>query len=71
MVQKFQIKTKSRISSTSSATIQTVLEELRLLRNEILLLLPQEGLKEYAHPDRIHRSYQKALKKYPLHASWK
>ncbi|MDP3726100.1 MAG: hypothetical protein Q8R36_02795 [bacterium] len=69
MVQKLQVKIKSRIFSTPSATIQAVLEELRLLRSEIMLLLPQENLREYAHSDRIRRSYQKALKKYPPAAS--
>lgn len=44
--------------------LQSILEELRLLRNEVMLLLPQEDLEEYAHPGRIKNSYRKAIKKY-------
>ena len=55
----------------SEKTLQVILEELRLLRNEIMFLFPQEDLEDYAHPDRIHRSYQKAIKKYPPVSLWK
>ncbi len=68
MAQKTQTKTKAGMSTVSSKTLKAILEELRLLRNEVMLLLPQEELKEYAHPDRIRRSYQKAVKKHsPVH----
>lgn len=49
----------------SSKLLQAILEELRLLRNEMTLLLPQEDLEDYAHKDRIKTSYQKSIKKYP------
>ena len=49
--------------------LETILKELRLLRSEVTLLLPQEELEEYAHPERIRASYQKAVKKYPI--AWK
>ena len=45
--------------------LQAILQELRLLRNEVMLLFPQDRLEDYAHPTRIKRSYQKALKQYP------
>ena len=45
--------------------LRTILQELRLLRSEMMLLFPQDHLEDYAHPARIKRSYQKALKKYP------
>lgn len=61
MAQKVQ--TKNKITITSSG-IQRILEELRLLRQEVRLLLPQEDLEDYAHPERIMRSYQKAIKQY-------
>jgi hypothetical protein len=48
-----------------SKILQAILDELRLLRNEMTLLLPQEDLEDYAHEDRIRTSYQKAIKKYP------
>ncbi|MBI2452708.1 MAG: hypothetical protein HYV55_00545 [Parcubacteria group bacterium] len=45
--------------------LKKILEELRRLRREIAGLYPQEDLDEYAHPERIKRSYQKALRQYP------
>lgn len=51
--------------------LQAILEELRLLRKEVMLLLPQEELEKYAHPERIKNSYQKAIKKYPPALLWK
>ena len=65
MTQKTQVKIKLDKIPVPLKMIQAILEELRLLRNEVMLLFPQEDLKDYAHPDRIKRSYQKALKKYP------
>ena len=56
-------KTKNRIAT--SKILQNILEELRLLRNEVTLLLPQDDLGDYAHPERVRRSFQKAVKKYP------
>jgi len=43
----------------------SILAELRLLRKELLLLLPQDDLGDYVHRERIKKSHQKALKKYP------
>lgn len=51
--------------------LQSILEELRLLREEVGLLLPQEDLEDYDNPERIKRSYQKAIKKYPPDYAWK
>lgn len=51
--------------SPESQVLQAILQELRLLRNEVTLLFPQDRLEDYAHPTRIKRSYQKALKQYP------
>ncbi|MBU3965572.1 hypothetical protein KKG29_04045 [Patescibacteria group bacterium] len=65
MAQTTQVKIKSDTIKMPSKTIEAIFEELRLLRNEVRLLLPQEELEEYAHPERIRRSYQKAIKKYP------
>ncbi|MBT9168443.1 MAG: hypothetical protein DDT19_01788 [Syntrophomonadaceae bacterium] len=71
MAQTTQIKTKSDAIRMPSKIIEAIFEELRLLRNEVSLLLPQEELEEYVHPDRIRRSYQKAIKKYPPVSLWK
>lgn len=65
MTQKTQVKIKLDKIPVPLKMIQAILEELRLLRNEVMLLFPQEDLKDYAHPDRIKRSYKEALKKYP------
>lgn len=59
-------KTKSGIITVPSEIMRAILEELRLLRQEMLLLFPQEDLEDYAYPDRIKNSYRKAIKEYPL-----
>ena len=46
-------------------TLKNILKELRLLRSEVQLLLPQEELKDYTNPDRIQQSYQNALRTHP------
>lgn len=51
--------------------LKAILGELRLLRKEVMLLLPQEDLEDYEHPERIKKSYQKAIKKYPPAPLWK
>lgn len=45
--------------------LQKIYEELRLLRNEVMFLIPQEDLEEFQHPERIKRSYQHAIKEHP------
>ncbi|OGP31175.1 MAG: hypothetical protein A2073_07275 [Deltaproteobacteria bacterium GWC2_42_11] len=59
-----QAKIKGETSDTHQL-LNLVLKEIRSLRQEFYLLLPQEDIEEYAYPERIKRSYQKALKKYP------
>lgn len=54
-----------KTSSSAGDILKTILDEVRLLRDEIRLVLPYEDLNEYAHPNRIKRSYQKAVKRYP------
>ena len=60
---------KNNVQSTSpvfnSRMFSSILSELRLLRKEVLLLLPQEDLEEYVDENRIKKAYLKALKKYP------
>ena len=45
--------------------LESIFRELRLLRKTVELLIPQEDLKDYTHPEKIKLSYKKALKKYP------
>ena len=61
--------TKIKNSVPSTEILDIILKELRLLRNEVRLLLPQDDLEDYAHPERIQRSFQKAIKKHPT--AWK
>ncbi len=43
-------------TKNNEKTLHVILEELRLLRNEVMLLLPQEDLEDYAHLKRIKNS---------------
>lgn len=67
MEQKMRTKASAdvRTKMASPRMFKTILEELRLLRNEVALLFPQDDLDDYADPHRIKRSYQKAVRKYP------
>lgn len=67
------IKTRARAGSKIGYTriLQAILSEVRQLRGELLLFFPQEDLADYTHPDRIKRSYQKAVKRYPPLSVWK
>ena len=60
-----KITPKINTQPISPQVLQYILKELRLLRQEVMLLFPQDDLEAYAHPKRIKSSYQKALKKYP------
>lgn len=42
-----------------------VLEEIKHLRRDMSFAIPGENLEDYAHPNRVKKSFQKALKKYP------
>ena len=67
MPQAIETKTnKSEVIAVPSGMMRAILEELRLLRNEVLLLFPQEDLEDFANADRIKNSYQKAIKDHPL-----
>lgn len=59
------MKTTQKLNHVSPHIFRTILEEIRLLRHELAFLYPQDELRDYAHPARLKRSYQKALKRYP------
>ena len=50
--------------STKSVEIKDLIREIRLLRNEVALIIPTEDIKGYANPIRIKNSYKKALRQY-------
>ena len=56
-----QLKTRNQALNKQDL----ILEEIKLLREQVMLLLPQEDLGDYAHSRRIKKSYQEAVKQYP------
>ena len=62
---KLQTKKQTISTETSPQLLKTILNELRLLRNEVLFLLPQDDLENYANSSRIKKSYEKAIKEFP------
>lgn len=56
---------QTKTTTTNSFLLRDILAEIRLLRSEIKLVLPQEDLKLYAHPQKIKQAYEKALKQFP------
>ena len=65
-----QIYQPTKITN-SSKILLSILEELKLLREEVGLLLPQEDVEEYAHSERIKRSYKSAIGKYVPDKQWR
>lgn len=53
----------------NSILLQSIFMELQIIRKELLLIIPQEDTKEYAHSARIKKSYQRALKHFPISSS--
>ncbi len=41
--------------------LQIILEEVRTLRDEVRLIMPEETLEEYAHPARIKKALNTTL----------
>ena len=49
-------------------TLKKILEEVKMLRQEVVLFLPHENLEDYDNPKRLKKSYEKALLNFPLHS---
>ena len=65
-------RAKTQQSDESPAKILAqILHELRLLREQLSLVVPQDTLDEYEDADRLTASYGKALKRYPSVSAWK
>lgn len=60
-----QIKTQLKTTTQYSEILKRILEEIRLLRNEVRLILPSEKLEDYSNSRRLKKSYEKAVKRYP------
>ena len=56
---------KRNIMFASPRTAEELLKELHLLRQAIMLILPQDDLEDYANAERIERSYKRAVEKFP------
>ncbi len=56
---------KATKNNDNKNILKNIFREVRLLRNEVSLLMPVESIKEYAHPSRIKNSFKKALRQYP------
>lgn len=69
MTQKPQTLETIEIAPEFSKILTGIVKELRLLRNEVMFLFPQDDLEDYVHPERIKKSYQNAIKKYPPFSS--
>ena len=59
------INLKADKCNKNESILNNIFREIRLLRNEVSLLMPTEDIKEYSNPTRIKNSYRKALKHYP------
>ena len=46
-------------------TLDKIYCELKALRQEVAMFLPQESLSSYAHPKKIMSAYKRAIAKYP------
>jgi len=48
-------------------TLDKIYCEIKALRQEVAMFLPQESLSDYAHPKKIMSAYKQATAKYPNH----
>ncbi|MDZ4299892.1 MAG: hypothetical protein U1A26_03145 [Candidatus Sungbacteria bacterium] len=56
---------KVKNKQSNAQMLQSLLREVRLLRSEVTLVLPEDHFEEYEHPKRIRHSLRRALKEYP------
>lgn len=49
----------------SADILEKILKGVSMLRKEVSLLLPQEDVEDFVHPERIKQSYRHAIKEYP------
>ncbi len=57
--------TKVNVRKNPPATLGVILQEIRILRRDLDLVVPQEKLSDYTHPTRIKNNLAKALRAYP------
>ncbi|OGF69213.1 hypothetical protein A2643_04105 [Candidatus Nomurabacteria bacterium RIFCSPHIGHO2_01_FULL_39_220] len=50
----------------SNEVLRDILKEIRILRMELFESSAIEDLNDFSNPERIKKSYLKALKKYPV-----
>lgn len=64
MTHTSSLSSRPKTITVSAKIVKDILDEIRLMRNEITLLLPNEDLGEYDHPERIKSSLLNARKRY-------
>lgn len=60
------MKVKETSNNSKGNILNDIFREIRLLRNEVSLLIPTEDIKEYENHERIKSSYNNAIKQYPI-----
>ena len=58
---KSQITDNTQTITELTRIFNDILEELHLIRNEVMFLLPQDDLEDYNSPERIKNSYNQAI----------
>lgn len=56
------------IIKKQNTVLETLLDEVRTIKNQLgklLLLIPEESLREYKNTSQIKKAYLKALKSFP------
>ncbi len=57
------------ITKKQNTVLETRISELRIIKGQLrklLLLIPEESLKEYKNSPQIKKAYLKAIKSFPL-----
>jgi hypothetical protein len=64
-------KATTQSDKVPAKILEQILAELRFLREQLSLVVPQDNLDEYDDADRLSASYRKAVKRYPPISAWK
>ena len=59
------VKTKTRSKSTTLNEILKEIQELKSYIKKLVLIIPEESLKEFTNKEEIRKAYLESLKHYP------